>query len=372
MKIGIDARLWNETGVGRYIRNLVNNLQRIDTQNEYVLFVRASDYENIKFQISNLKWKLVIADIRWHTIEEQRKFPKILKAENLDLMHFPYFSVPIFYTGKFVITIHDLILHHYPTGKASTKPSPVYALKLLAYKRVLAHAALHAEKIIAVSEATKAEITDHLKVPADKIAVTYEGVEGAITDISGKSLQELESKFTDPYFLYVGNAYPHKNLERLIEAFRMSRKELGSEVLLVLVGKEDYFYKKLQKEIKNWHLESSIKIYYDVDDETLGSFYRHALALIFPSLMEGFGLPAIEAMSQGCLVLASDTPVFHEICQDVALYFDPHHISTIAQALELVYKQRNFSEKKRKGKLLAKKFSWEKMAKETLAVYESR
>src|SRR5258708_5042379 len=123
MRVGIDARLWNETGIGRYIRNLVKYLQVVDQQNEYILFVRARDYENIKYQISNIKWKITIADVHWHTFEEQVKLLWILYKEKLDLMHFPYFSVPVFYTGKFIVTIHDLILYHYPTGKASTKAS---------------------------------------------------------------------------------------------------------------------------------------------------------------------------------------------------------------------------------------------------------
>src|SRR5688500_13416898 len=99
MKIGIDCRLWNETGVGRYIRNLVGQLQEIDKKNEYVLFMLPKDVANSKWKMENGKWKIVLADIRWHSVEEQVKFPKILEKENLDLMHFPYFSVPIRYKG---------------------------------------------------------------------------------------------------------------------------------------------------------------------------------------------------------------------------------------------------------------------------------
>src|SRR4051812_22356097 len=120
MKIGIDARLWNETGVGRYIRNLVKELQLIDKKNEYILFVRKADFDKVSSQIVNSKFLVKVADIRWHTIEEQIKLPRILNNENLDLMHFPYFSVPIRYKKTFVITIHDLILNHFSTGKAST------------------------------------------------------------------------------------------------------------------------------------------------------------------------------------------------------------------------------------------------------------
>src|SRR3990167_10485190 len=106
MKIGIDGRLWNETGVGRYIRNLVENLQEIDKDNEYVLFMRSTDIQKWKMLASlrsgeNRKWKVVPTDIRWHTISEQLKFPHILNKENLDLVHFPYFSVPVGYKRPF-------------------------------------------------------------------------------------------------------------------------------------------------------------------------------------------------------------------------------------------------------------------------------
>ena len=138
MKIGIDCRLWNETGVGRYIRNLVENLLVLDTKNEYVLFMRSEDSKKCKVQ--GARPKIIEVDIRWHSVEEQVKFPQVLNKENLDLMHFPYFSVPIWYKKPFVVTIHDLIIHHFPTGKASTLPKPLYTVKHLAYKHVSAQA----------------------------------------------------------------------------------------------------------------------------------------------------------------------------------------------------------------------------------------
>ena len=159
MKIGIDARLWNESGVGRYIRNLVTQLQEIDKKNEYILFHLTHDKKDIESIVTNSNFHLRIANIRWHSVEEQLSIPGILARENLDLVHFPYFSVPIFYTGTFVVTIHDLILNHYPTGQASTLPSFVYYLKLLGYKFVVREAARKARHIIAVSKETKKRLS---------------------------------------------------------------------------------------------------------------------------------------------------------------------------------------------------------------------
>jgi glycosyltransferase involved in cell wall biosynthesis len=365
MRIGIDVRLWNETGVGRYIRNLVWQLEKIDKKNEYVLFTY-SGINRSELNIQSNRFKIVETNIHWHTIEEQTQLPKILEKENLNLVHFPYFSVPILYKKPFVITIHDLIINHYPTGKASTLPLPVYYLKHFGYQFVMKQAAKKAQKILTVSEATKSEIVEHLNVSADKITVTYEGVDKKLTANNGQG-----TKGKEKYFLYVGNAYPHKNLERLIEVFEKIIKE-KPQCKLLLVGKEDYFYTRLKEKVLSKHLEDSIVFCRNVSDEELMRLYAGATALITPSLMEGFGLPGLEAMHHGTLVLASDIPVYKEVYQDAAIYFDPLDVVAMhATILKVLDNGETFTKHIAKGYQLAKNFSWEKMAKETLKVYES-
>jgi len=405
MRIGIDCRLWNESGVGRYIRNLVNNLQILDQKSEYILFVGSKTFANGKWKMENGKWKTVNVNIRWHTLEEQLKFPSIINKENLDLMHFPYFSVPIFYNKPYLITIHDLILNHFSTGLASTLPSFLYNLKLFGYKFVIKRAAQNAKKIITVSNATKNEIIDHLKVEPSKVVVTYEGVGDEIRnskfEIRNKSKIINTKTRTDKYFLYVGNAYPHKNLDRLIHAFDLlchpeASAEGSHEILrsaqndirLVLVGKEDYFYKKLKENVRKMHLEKSVLFYGEANDEELGSLYKNAKALVMPSFMEGFGLPGLEAMANKCLVLASDIPSLREVYGNAALYFNPYDTKDLVRKMVVILvsgahpeslramgdagqasmTKRNIIEK---GLERVKLFSWEKMAKETLDVYEN-
>lgn len=364
MRIGIDCRLWNESGVGRYTRNLVFNLAKIDKKNKYVLFVLSKDYKEINFQLSTLNLQLIVADIRWHTLEEQIKFPSILNKENLDLVHFPYFSIPIFYNKPFVITIHDLIINHFPTGKASTLPLPLYGLKILGYKYIVRKASQKAKKILTVSNATKTEIIDHLGVDKDKVVVTYEGVDRKLAVSSQKLL--VKSK----YFLSVGNAYPHKNIERLIDAFSNILSRKNSDIFLVLVGKENFFYRRLKEKVAEMKLEKNILFFGEATDEELSQLYKNALALIMPSLMEGFGLPALEAMENKCLVLASDIPSLRETCGDAALYVDPFNTSSIFDKLKFILENSDIKKEFiGKGILQTKKFSWEKMAKETLSVY---
>lgn len=378
MRIGIDCRLWNETGVGRYIRNLVQQLQILDKTNEYVLFVKSKDYDRIKNQelrIKDEKWKLVKADIRWHTVKEQLLFPKILNKENLDLMHFPYFSVPIGYKKPYIVTIHDLILHNFPTGQATTLPKPVYALKLRGYRYVIEHAAKNAQKIITVSKATKDEIVKHLRVSKKKIVVTYEGVDFKNSEFRMQNL-ELEKLEKQKYFLYVGNAYPHKNLEMLIEGFKLlqeSSPETSKNIKLVLVGKEDYFYKRLKEKVRRLGLSDSVIFFGYASDEALQALYTHAQALVMPSLMEGFGLPLLEAMITNCFVIASDIPSLKEIAQDAAIYINPNDSKTVKHVLQevMTMSEEKKQHYKEKGQKRAQTFTWESMAKQTLAVYNS-
>lgn len=373
MRIGIDCRLWNQTGVGRYTRNLISHLAEIDKTNSYILFFRDEEFNNVELPGENFEKHK--AAMRWHTIKEQIYLPFLLQRYKLDVVHFPYFSVPTHYQGKFIVTIHDLILDHFDTGEASTLPWIVYKAKRLAYKYVIHTTAAKAKKIIAVSHATKKEIIDHIHINSNKIDVIYEGVGQEISyDKLQISKNSTISVVRDvPYFLYVGNAYPHKNLARLIEAFTLLVEERPEELKLVLAGKEDYFYKNLREFVKQIGIEKSVIFCGEVTDEELSLLYKNAQALVLPSLMEGFGLPGLEAMKVQCLVMASAIPAFKEIYKDAAIYFDPMDIVTIKKQLVYVLsldkKMRETYSKA--GIARSKMFSFETMAKETLAIYEA-
>ena len=372
IRIGIDARFWNETGVGRYTRNLIEQLQQLDKRNEYLLFARSKDYKQIKLQLSNVNFQIKIADIHWHSFEEQIKFPKILRKENLDLMHFPYFSIPILYSKPFIITIHDLILHHFATGEATTKSQLTYKTKLLAYKFIIQTAAQKSQKIITVSKTNKQEIIDHLHVPAEKVSVIYEGVDKKI--IAKPETHDTKLQLEDKnYFLHVGNLYPHKNTGVLLQAFQKLKDKKEFQAKLYIVGKKDYFYQKFNQKVKDMKLEDKIILFGELTDKELANLYQHALAMISPSLMEGFDLPTVEAMANECLVLASDIPVHREICKDAAIYFQSNNCDDLMIKLQdIAAAPKNENKKKLElGLAIAKQFSWEKMAKQTIEIYES-
>lgn len=174
MKIGIDARLIDETGVGRYIRNLITELGRIDGTNTYVVYLPAKAFDSLT--LPNRRWTKRISHVPWHSFREQFIMPMTFLNDHLDLLHVPYFNVPIFYPGKFIVTIHDLTILHFDTGKASTLPWIFYKVRRLGYFIALWVGLARASKIIAVSQTTKQEIIDHFHIDPHKITVTYEGV----------------------------------------------------------------------------------------------------------------------------------------------------------------------------------------------------
>lgn len=365
MRIGIDARLWSVTGIGRYIRNICLNLEKIDKKNQYVLFVRSEDKKEVESKIKNKNWKIVAASPRWHSIREQISFPRTIKKEKLDVMHFTYQqSVPILYKEPYVMTVHDLIKHHFMTGKASTGPIWLYGFKMIAYKSLINIASRNAKKIIAVSNTTRDEIFDHLAANKRNVEVIYE----AADDFEKSTKKDLN---LGKYFLFVGNVYPHKNAEVLIEAFKqVSEKE---NVKLVFIGSQDYFYKRLKKSVSKLEKEGKIIFVENSTDEELAAYYKNAVCLIRPSLMEGFSLPPLEAMASECLVLASDIPVHKELFGNSIFYFNPKDSVDLEEKMLYVLNlSGNAREKKiREGSDLAKKFSWEKTARQTLNLYES-
>lgn len=352
MRIGIDARLMEETGVGRYIRNLIAELAKADRTHEYVVFLTKKSFSS--FALPNARWSKVLADVRWHTWSEQVRMPRFFRDANLDLVHIPYHTPPIFYPGPMVLTIHDLTILHFSTGKATTLPWVLYMLKRLGYWIELRIGLWKAKKIIAVSQATKREIMDHFRVPSERIVVTYEGIDRSLSKTTGKRI------VSGAYVLYVGNAYPHKNLDVLLEAAKQCGKKF------VLVGADDFFYSRLRRRADEMGLSRSVVFFGVADDTTLANLYTYAEALVVPSLMEGFGLPALEALSLGCPVVASDIPVFHEILGDHAVYIDPHDPKSICAALTSLKKPDT-----QDMNAIRSAYSWDRMAGETLNAYES-
>jgi glycosyltransferase involved in cell wall biosynthesis len=370
MRIGIDARFFGSIGkgLGRYTQKLIENLERVDRENHYFVFLRRENWNEYKPKRKN--FTKVLADVPWYTLQEQIKMPTILEKCGLDLVHFPHFNIPLSYKGRFVVTIHDLILFRHPTRKASRLSIPGYFFKKSAYRLVINLAIRNSQQIIAVSEHTKKDILKNFNIDPDKIGVTYEGVD-SFENAPLQTPEEILQKYgiMKPYVLYVGNAYPHKNLERLLLVHKeLSKRHQG--LSLVLAGREDYFYKRLKKIAKK--ISAPKTIFPDhISDDDLPTIYRESKLYVFPSLYEGFGLPPLEAMVRNVPVVSSNASCLPEILGDAAFYFDPRGLTEASEAIEKVLTDSQLRKKLiAAGKERVKKFSWEKMAKETLHIYQ--
>lgn len=376
MHIVIDGRLYWQTGVGRYIRNLIKFLPEIDNQNFYSLLLLPEDFK--KIELPSPKWKKISVSARWHTIKEQIALPLIINKINPDLVHFPYFNAPLLCNNKFVVTIHDLTILNYATGKASTHSLIYYYLKRLGFWFSINKAVYKSVKIITVSQTVKKELLAKFSLPENKITVTYES--GEVENIKEKKINQ-RNQITDlfigklllpeNYLLSVGNAHPHKNIGFLIKSF-IRINEIFPDLYLVLVGNDDFFYQRLKKETSALAINNRIIFTGGVSDAILESIYQKAKALIFPSLSEGFGLPGLEAMNAGIPIVCSNLPIFREIYQDACLYFDHNDLQDLTNKIINLLNNSDLSNNLiAKGFSRVKQFSWKKMAEETLKVYES-
>jgi glycosyltransferase involved in cell wall biosynthesis len=421
-KILIDARMLGaaNAGIGRSIKGLVDKLMRLDrdvamqpfcrdakfcVSTQYYLFLTKENFDEINLLSPN--WHKVLVDVRWYTLKEQFAIPRAIKKIQPDLVYFPHFNVPLFYRGKFIVTIHDLIWLKHPRARkeVSTLGPVLYWVKNLFSKIVFRSTIRRAQKIITPTEFTKKEIISFYRTNPDKIEVVNWGVglqkqdtphailtpqncggkDPAATvpqDMAG--LQYLRDTQNDrgndlqaditlkkcyniakQYLLYVGSAYPHKNLAFLLEAF----KEVDLGLQLVLVGKDSYFYQKLKKKVQDLKLDEDVIFTDYIDDEKLNLLYKQALAFVFPTLVEGFGFPPLEAMANGVPVISSNTTCLPEVLDDAVLYFDPKNKKELKKRILDIVNNKELREKLvQKGFKQVKKYSWGKCAREYLDI----
>ncbi|MDA1060239.1 MAG: glycosyltransferase family 1 protein [bacterium] len=369
MRIGIDCRLFssNFTGIGRYTHELVGNIielnRHLKEPHQLVLFFNNPEFHQFK-TIAPIKKILVNA--KHYSIKEQTRFLRLLNKEKLDHVHFPHFNVPIFYRRPYTVTIHDLTLSLFP-GRKMTK-----WYHRLAYYLTIKNATKKAKKIIAVSQNTKDDIVKLLKRDPDKIEVIHHGINPDFTIVKDahvleKTLHKYHIK--KEFLLYTGVWRDHKNLPRLIHAFK-KLKEKNYNLQLVITGKADPNYPEVKNTVKKLDIEGDVIFPGLVEEKELIHLYNAAHIFVFPSLYEGFGLPPLEAMRCGTPVTASNNSSIPEVCGiDNALFFDPENTEDIAEKIETLYKDSDLQAALiEKGIRHTSKFTWEKMAKKTFNV----
>lgn len=380
MNIGFDYRLAGpgHGGLGRYTESLLEHLLLLDEENTYTVFYSSqSGSASVSWLQKKKNVKLVEANQRHYSIAEQWSFLRAIEKQKLDLMHFPNFNHPIRYKGKFVVTIHDLV-HHELSGHKPTR-----FLHFWAYKKVMEHAVFFSEKIITPSEHSKSavrKVYEGLPLPkgseshpslSEKIRVTYEA--GVLRPQSDEFVQRVKEQFvlTRPYFLFVGTFERKKMVPDLAHAFDMFLDKYKMNMDLVLVGKKDAHYPEERDKVLNIKNKHRVVLTGFVSDEELAALYQGAFAYVSMSPYEGFGLPAVEALSFGLPVITVNVPVANEVYDDGAMYCAVGDLADAADKMHLLARDKQFYERQAAKSLTRSKiFSWQKCAEQTLEVYK--
>lgn len=354
----IDAREYTTT-TGRYVFRLVQHLEKIDQKHDYTILLKPGDMDVYPF--TNPRFTKLASPYKEFTFDEQIGLLRQIRGLKPDLVHFPMVQQPILYRGKVVTTMQDLTTIRF---KNPSKNPVVFAVKQQVYKAVNHIAARKSAAIITPTQFVKDDVAQYTGIPKSKITVTYEAADGI--DDPSEPISALEGK---QFIMYLGRPTPHKNLSRLIDAYALLRST-HPDLQLVLAGKKDVLYERHEAEAARKGI-TGITFTGFVSDGQLRWLYEHCKAYIFPSLSEGFGLPALEAMQAGAPVVSSSATCLPEVYGDAAYYFDPLSVANMATKIaEVIDDEKLRQELITKGKKQAAKYSWKRMAEQTLEVYK--
>jgi len=355
-KIVIDARIIN-SGTGTYAVKLLEHLQAVDKVNRYDVLVPTKDLTYWQPKADN--FRLVGCDFPNYSFAEQFAYKRFLDRLAPDLVHFLMPQQPLSYHGRKIATMHDTILLN---TYNSDKNWLVFHLKQLVGRYVFKKIARTNDHIIAVSKNTKNEYQDFSGVDEGKISVIYEAADPPL-----KNPEKIDVPFKK-YILYVGQEPDYKNIRRLGEAHQKLVKK-HPDLGLVLVGRMNEDTKRNRAYFEKNHYKN---IYFTgfINDSQRDYLLTHAEAYVFPSLMEGFGLPPLEAMSYGTPVISSHASCMPEILGAAAEYFDPLDTDNMAEVIDRVLSDKALQKTLvERGRKQLKKYSWSKMARETHAIY---
>jgi glycosyltransferase involved in cell wall biosynthesis len=364
VRIAIDARKLHDFGIGTYIRNLLIHLARIDGETEYVLLCRPCDCA-IASEIGP-NFRSVAERSTPYSVSEQINIPMTLRREHIDLFHEPHYVLPPLIHCRSVVTIHDCIHLMFPQ----------YLPNRLAYayaRGAIWAAVRRSDRILTVSETSKSDILRRFNVPADKITVIYNAIDDRLrippTEEAVARVRE-RYQLDHPFVLYVGNIKPHKNLERLIDAFDRLRRSGLDHLTLLILGDEITKYQGLRRAVHQHKLHKHVRFLGFVPIETLAVLYRLAAAFVFPSLYEGFGLPPLEAMACGTPVVTSNASSMPEVVGEAAFLVDPYDAESIADGMRQVLTDASLrATLVERGFERAKMYSWEQSVRRVREIY---
>lgn len=356
-KIVIDAREYT-TSTGRYMFRLLQYLEQLDQENDYIILLKPHDMDVYDF--ANPRFQKLTTRYKEFTFEEQLGYAQQLTGLKADLVHFGMPQQPLLYRGKCVTTIHDLTTARF--YNPDKKRTAFYA-KQQVYKQVIRRVAHRSAAVFTGSEFVKNDLVRFSGIGPEKVNVIPLAADPILD--SPAPLPDLQNK---KFIMYVGRPTPHKNLERLIDAFARLQKQHPA-LRLVLAGKTDRNYERIAALVAQRQLKNIIFTGF-ISEGQLRWLYEHCAAYVFPSLSEGFGLPGLEAMQHGAPIVSSNATCLPEIYGQAAHYFDPLSAPAMAAAINDVLGDTALRDQLvQDGRAQVKKYSWQRTAEQTLAVY---
>lgn len=364
-RILIDGRWMKDSGIGRYVENLTLEAVKQDPQNTYIILVKKGESGCLPLPEGRVEY--VETDIAWYTPQEQIALPKVIEAQNPDLVHFTNFNIPLGYRKPFVVTIHDLTLLRYKSIRGGLLAPFTYRLKDVVMRHVLKTAINRSRLIFTPSKYVAQDIANQYRCDLAKIMVTNNAADSLIQ--AGR-VNLKKYGIIRPFILSVGNPYPHKNIERLLKSFAQLLRDKQTAYQLVIVGRDNEFMARHKKLVQKLKLGDNVVFPGYVSDSELAGIYQKAMLYVFPSLSEGFGIPGLEAMKYGVPVASSNATCLPEILGDAAAYFDPNDIQDMTKVIrELMDDEKYRQRLVRLGQKQVKKYSWAKSAKQLIRGY---
>jgi glycosyltransferase involved in cell wall biosynthesis len=365
-RIAIDARKWQDYGIGTYVRNIVRSLAQLDHENQYYLFCHPEDVPTLR-DLSESFFPVVEKSLGY-SIRENWSIPARLRSLKVDLFHAPHYVLPLLTPGRAVSTIHDCIHLRFP--EYLPHPAAVH------YARFMMSSAIRRSRLVfTVSEASKRDILTYFPwADESRIRVVPNAIDPELLEPpDAEELDRVRERYqiAQRFVLYAGNIKPHKNLPRLIEAFARLRALPGhDDVQLMIIGDEIGKFPELRRRVDEFHVRPHVRFFGFVPERTLASLYRLASVFAFPSQYEGFGLPPLEAMACGTPVVTSNISSLPEVVGDAALLTDPADGEAIASALARVLDDPGLAaDLSRRGREQAARFHWDEAARRTLEGY---
>ena len=378
MHIGINAQLlsfsqnYRNGGVSRYIRYLLTELAKRPGKHEYTVFVNGQDiverlpaeHPQITYFPASWPESQPAARIAW----EQFTLPKLIHQKHIDVLHSPVNILPELLPHRCagVITLHDLAFLRFPNVLTRSKR--------LYHRTFTLRSMRHATMIISVSESTKQDAAELVGIPSARIQTVYPCVDSQFSNVpKEEEVQAFRKKqgLMDGFLLYLGTLEPRKNITTLIEAYAQSRKTYAIREKLVLAGGKGWLYDEIFERVQQLDLETEVIFPGFVSDAEQRFWYAAASAFVYPSLYEGFGIPVAEALASGIPVVTSNVSSLPEAGADIALCIDPHNVEAMAAAIYTALTEQALRQKCRTmAPLIAQRFSTQKMAEQTIRVYE--